>query len=189
VTTARGAVVGLRVRLTTAFNRILQLPGASVRTVAFTDQGIVMELRRRRRLERGFGALLRDPDDVAGVVVGHDGQEPVTALVGDLVDPDAVQVVQAGVVDVVDHDRGDDRVDGFPGAAQQPAMLVLSVRCASQATTFSKSLVCRAFGRAQGTCSVRTRPQPRQSMRWMSASSHTGQAPKSKCRQRRREES
>src|SRR4029453_8304704 len=26
-------------------------------------------------------------------------------------------------------------------------MLVLSIRCASQATTFSKSLVCRAFGR------------------------------------------
>lgn len=36
-------------RLTTAFNRILELPGASVRTVAFTDQGIVIELRRRRR--------------------------------------------------------------------------------------------------------------------------------------------
>jgi transposase len=39
----------LRVRLTTAFNRILQLPGASVRTVAFTDHGIVIGLRRRRR--------------------------------------------------------------------------------------------------------------------------------------------
>jgi transposase len=37
------------VRLTTAFNRILQLPGASVRTVAFTDHGIVIGLRRRRR--------------------------------------------------------------------------------------------------------------------------------------------
>jgi hypothetical protein len=44
-----GAVVGLRVRLTTAFNRILQLPGASVHTVAFTDQGLVIGLRRRRR--------------------------------------------------------------------------------------------------------------------------------------------
>jgi transposase len=37
------------VRLATAFNRILQLPGASVRTVAFTGQGMVIELRRRRR--------------------------------------------------------------------------------------------------------------------------------------------
>ena len=36
-------------RLTTAFNRILQLPGASVRTVTFTDQDIVIGLRRRRR--------------------------------------------------------------------------------------------------------------------------------------------
>jgi hypothetical protein len=32
----------LRVRLTTAVNRILQLPGASVHTVAFTDQDIVI---------------------------------------------------------------------------------------------------------------------------------------------------
>jgi hypothetical protein len=35
-------------RLTPAFNRILQLPGASVRTVAFTDQDLVIGLRRRR---------------------------------------------------------------------------------------------------------------------------------------------
>ena len=54
-------------------------------------------------------------------MVDHDGQELVTALVGDLVDADAVEVVQAGVVDVVDHNPGDDRIDGFPGAAQQPA--------------------------------------------------------------------
>jgi transposase len=57
VTAARRAVVGLRVRLTTAFNRILQLPGASVRTVAFTDQGLVIGLhRRRRRLRCPCGA-------------------------------------------------------------------------------------------------------------------------------------
>ena len=35
-------------------------------------------------------------------------------------------------------------------------IVVLSVRWASQATVSSKSRVCRAFGRAQGTCSVRT---------------------------------
>jgi hypothetical protein len=39
----------LRVRLYHGVNRILQLPGASVRTVAFTGQGIVIGLRRRRR--------------------------------------------------------------------------------------------------------------------------------------------
>jgi transposase len=43
-------VGGLRVRLTTAFNRILQRPGPSVRAVAFTDQGIVIGLGRRRLL-------------------------------------------------------------------------------------------------------------------------------------------
>lgn len=36
-------------RVTTAFNRILALPGASVATVSFTDQGLVLGLRRRRR--------------------------------------------------------------------------------------------------------------------------------------------
>jgi len=37
------------VRLSTAFNRILQLPGASVRSIAFTDDGLVIALRRRWR--------------------------------------------------------------------------------------------------------------------------------------------
>jgi transposase len=37
------------VRVTTAFNRILDLPGASVATVSFTDEGLVLGLRRRRR--------------------------------------------------------------------------------------------------------------------------------------------
>jgi transposase len=37
------------VRITTAFNRILRLPGASVHTVAFADHGLVIGLRRRRR--------------------------------------------------------------------------------------------------------------------------------------------
>jgi transposase len=37
------------VRVTTAFNRILDLPGASVATVSFTDDGLVLGLRRRRR--------------------------------------------------------------------------------------------------------------------------------------------
>src|SRR5689334_10698780 len=43
-TTLRSSGRWARVRLTTAFNRILQLPGASVRTVAFTDQGLVIRV-------------------------------------------------------------------------------------------------------------------------------------------------
>lgn len=42
-------VVDHDMRVTTAFNRILRLTGASVKTVTFTDQGIVIGLRRRRR--------------------------------------------------------------------------------------------------------------------------------------------
>jgi hypothetical protein len=34
-------------RLTTVFNRILKLPGASVPSVAFTDRGIVIGLGRQ----------------------------------------------------------------------------------------------------------------------------------------------
>jgi transposase len=40
------------VRVSTAFNRILALPGASVTAVAFTDEGIVVSLRRRARRHR-----------------------------------------------------------------------------------------------------------------------------------------
>jgi transposase len=39
----------VHVRVTTAFNRILALPGASVQSVAFTADGLVLGLRRRRR--------------------------------------------------------------------------------------------------------------------------------------------
>ncbi|WP_433304073.1 hypothetical protein ACQP2F_13855 [Actinoplanes sp. CA-030573] len=105
-------------------------------------------------------------------MVGHDGQEFVAALVGDLVHADAVEMVESGVADVVGHDPGDDSVDRFPPAAQQPGD-VPTMRWASQAATFSNSVVCRAFGLAHGTCAVRTREQVRQSMRWMSASSQT----------------
>lgn len=39
-------------RVTTAFNRVLAVPGASVADVAFTDDGVVVRLRRRARLYR-----------------------------------------------------------------------------------------------------------------------------------------
>lgn len=41
--------MGAHVRVSTAFNRILALPGASVASVSFTDQGVVLGLRRRAR--------------------------------------------------------------------------------------------------------------------------------------------
>jgi hypothetical protein len=107
-------------------------------------------------------------------------------FVEDFVHTDAVEPVESGVVDVFDHDPDDYRVDRPPRAAQQPgdARLVHSLR--QHAATFSKSVVCRALGRAHHSCSVRTRQQNRQSMRWMSASRQTWQAPKSRCRYRRR---
>jgi hypothetical protein len=70
-------------------------------------------------VERGLAAVLADPHHPAGVVVGHDGQVAVPALVGDLVHPDPVQPVQAAVVDVVGHHPADDVVDCLPRATQQ----------------------------------------------------------------------
>jgi transposase len=40
------------VRVPTAFNRMLAIPGASVTSVAFTDDGVVVGLRRRARRHR-----------------------------------------------------------------------------------------------------------------------------------------
>jgi hypothetical protein len=55
------------VRVTTAFKRLLRLPGASVIDVSFTGEGVVVSvrLRRRRRVCSGCGQtgrLLRCPD-------------------------------------------------------------------------------------------------------------------------------
>jgi hypothetical protein len=52
-------------------------------------------------LQGGAGHALTGPDDRAvTVVVGHHGQVSVALAVGDLVDADAVQALQAGVVEV-----------------------------------------------------------------------------------------
>ena len=64
---------------------------------------------------------LAGPDDRAvTVVVGDHGQVAVALAVGHLVDPDAVDPVEPGVVEQVGDDVGDDAGDGLPRAAQQP---------------------------------------------------------------------
>jgi transposase len=47
------------VRVTTAFNRLLRLPGAAVIDVSFSDQGVIVtvRLRRRRRVCSGCGQV------------------------------------------------------------------------------------------------------------------------------------
>jgi hypothetical protein len=72
-------------------------------------------------LQGGAGHALTGPDDRAGtVVVGDHGQVAVTLAVGDLVDADAVQLVQAGVVEVGGDHPHRDGGHRLPGAAQQP---------------------------------------------------------------------
>jgi len=52
-------------------------------------------------------------------VIGHDGQETVSLSVGDLVDADAVEVLQAGVVDGLGHYVDDDLGHRLPADPQQ----------------------------------------------------------------------
>jgi hypothetical protein len=53
-------------------------------------------------------------------VVGDHGQVAVALAVGDLVDADPVEPVQAGIVQVISHHAHRDGGHGLPGAAQQP---------------------------------------------------------------------
>jgi len=64
---------------------------------------------------------LAGPHHVPGGVVDHDGQVVVTFLPRDLVDADVAQPVEPIGVHAVGHHPGDDRADGGPGDAQQPA--------------------------------------------------------------------
>jgi hypothetical protein len=122
-------------------------------------------------LQGGAGHALTGPDDRAvAVVVGDHGQVAVALAVGDLVDADAVQAFQAGVVEVGgDHPHRDGR-DRLEGAAQQPGDGGRVGALGQVGTTSSKSRVNRAPGRAHGIVSVRTRPQARQASRRISAS-------------------
>jgi hypothetical protein len=72
-------------------------------------------------LQGGAGLAFADPDDrTVAVVVGDHRQVAVALAVGDLIDPDPVQPVQAVIVDVRGNDPDHDRGHGLPGAAQQP---------------------------------------------------------------------
>ena len=72
------------------------------------------------RAQRGPVAARRGPQQPARIVIDHDGDVAVAAFVGDLVDPDPGQPVQA-VTDGFDvgPDPSDDRTDGAPGDAHQ----------------------------------------------------------------------
>jgi hypothetical protein len=71
----------------------------------------VEEGTQRRLVSTGAG-----PDQPSGVVVDHDGQVLVVALVGDLIDADPAQTSeQVDLTGGVGPDPGDDRSDGAPG--------------------------------------------------------------------------
>ena len=54
-------------RVTTAFNKMLGIPGATVAEVSFTPEGVVARLRRRSRVKmNSSGPELDDPFYAAG---------------------------------------------------------------------------------------------------------------------------
>ena len=71
-------------------------------------------------LQIGVGAARAGPHQMSGVVIDHDDQVAVPALVGDLIDPDPTQPIEAidSGFDVV-IDPGDDRADRAPRHPQQ----------------------------------------------------------------------
>jgi hypothetical protein len=66
-------------------------------------------------VESSFAASGAGPDETAGVVVNNNDQIPVSAFVGDLIDPDPPQTRKAihPRFDII-VDSGDDRPDGPP---------------------------------------------------------------------------
>jgi hypothetical protein len=112
-------------------------------------------------MQRGVIPAWCDPHQSAAVMIDDDRQVAVTALVGDLVDPDAPQPLEPIDVPIdVGADTGDDRADGAPGDAQQlddcalghvhrqPRRLIVEVPGVPGAVTSPRDL---SHGRAMST--------------------------------------
>jgi hypothetical protein len=110
-------------------------------------------------------------------------QVALAAAIGDLINTDREQPVQAGLVEVIANDPLDDLPDGISPDRQQPLNGVLAICCASHATTSSRSRVCAAPSRAHDTGSRRT-PHAAQRSRRSSHSITRRSAPRSRWRQR-----
>jgi hypothetical protein len=68
----------------------------------------------------GVLALFRPHHGAVPVVVGDDGDVAVLRAVGDLVHPDAIQGLEAGVVHGLGHDPDNDGGHRLPRTAKQP---------------------------------------------------------------------
>ncbi len=101
-------------------------------------------------------ALADTDDGTLAVVIGHHGQVAVPFAIGDLVDPDPVEVVRRGVVDSLGHHVDDDLGHRLPRDPQQLGDRRL-VHPLSQPGDDVLEVTGVAAGRAQGTSSVRTR--------------------------------
>jgi len=146
----------------------------------------VLAKRVEEAVQRGLVVAGRGPDQPAGVVVDHHRQVAVPLAVGDLVDPDAAQPLQA--VDVRSGllcDAREHPADGAPGHPQQ-----FGDRHPGSVDRQPRRGVLERAGEAcavacQGTAATTT-PWRRQVTRGASASRNACTTPKSSVRQRRR---
>lgn len=110
--------------------------------------------------------------------------------IGDLVDPDPIQLVQAGVVDSFGDDPHDDVREGLPGDAQQPGDGGLVHALGEERDdVFEVASVAGSRNEPTAPGSVRTRLHRGQQSRRISASSNSRHDPRSRWRHRRIDES
>ena len=77
------------------------------------------QLVEERHERFGVLALVGPDDPTLAVVIGHDGQIAMSLPIGDLVDPEAGQSLEATVVEHVTHHVDNDLGNGLPAHAQQ----------------------------------------------------------------------
>jgi hypothetical protein len=108
---------------------------------------------------RGALALSRPDGSALVVVIGDDGEIAVTLAIGALVDPMRRSPSKRSTSSSCATTSTTILATLSQPMRSNVVIVVLSVRRASHATTEVKDVVWRALGRAQGTSSVRTRPQ------------------------------
>lgn len=138
----------------------------------------------KERLQPVGVAARSAPHDRACGVIADEREVALPAPVGDLVHTDGDQPGKAPLVEPVGDHARDDRPDGVPTDAQEPADRRLGHLLRQEGDRSSKSRVWRAPVRAHGTASTRT-PQSRQATRRSRYSTKQRWPPTSRWRQRR----
>jgi hypothetical protein len=108
------------------------------------------------QIERRGVLALVSPDDLAGLVVGDDGDALVMAPLSGLVDADVAEPLESVLGVLTSHDARDDVADRTPGDAHQPDDRRLVGALSEVGDLLFERAREHRVGSAQGTISVRT---------------------------------